>query len=347
MIEDSTQILQIEEKRLVVLDSKIPTTLTASSISKKSDLIFDLEIPIIRGVDDLQLKCSIKNAVFPNSFYTINATNSYISITLFYGTTLDTNTNISLSVPFGNYSSYLFIQQLQTLINTEYTSKGYPQITFTLSLLANTNQIKFSFVDTNHTYTDFRISFQPSNIGTINSISQMGDIIGFLNDFDYLSGNVVSIFNTNAIFSNISGIIISPYPCNLSGLKCFNVILRNYNTSSIPIQSYTSQIGFKNSIKNSNYNNSSVTTYIRNNIMCNISVNANPGEYIFYDKQSDFFIDIKEYVLQRIHIQIVDNLGNLLEFNNQDWTMTLEFSLLKNKEIKTKSFYEILQTGRF
>jgi hypothetical protein len=30
------------------------------------------------------------------------------------------------------------------------------------------------------------------------------------------------------------------------------------------------------------------------------------------------------------------------ELNNQDWTITLEMSLLKKKEFKTKSFYEYL-----
>lgn len=346
MIEDATQILPIEEKFLVVLDSKVPSTLTNNSISKKSDLIFDLESPILKTVDTLQLKCSIKNAVFPNSFYMINSTNSYVSITLYYGSTLVSLTNIVINIPKGNYSSYSLIQQLQTLINNEYTAIGYNQVHFTLSLVSNTDQIKIVMTDSLNFFTDFRISFQPSNIATQNSVSQLGDVIGFYNDFDYYSSALVPAFNTNAIFLNTTGQITAPFPCNTSGLKSFNVILKNYNTSSIPIRANNSQIGFRNSIVNSNYNNT-LSTFIRNNVMCNISVNANSGEYIFYDKQNEFYIDIKEYELSRIHIQICDNLGNLVDFNNQDWSICLEFSLLKNREIKTRSFYEILQTGRF
>jgi hypothetical protein len=348
MIEEGSQIVPLEQKFLVVLDSKIPSTITSNNISKKSDLIFDLESPIIKGVDDLQLKCSVKNAVFPNSMYAVNNLNNDVSITLIYNDTLATASNILITIPPGNYSAYQLINTLQTLINDEYYSLGYTTVTFTITQNAYTNKLIFTLNDVTHLYTDFRISFQASNLGNINSVSQMGDVIGFSNDYDYYSGDLVPAFNTNAVFSEILGIIEAPYPVNTSGLRSFNVILKNYNTSSIPIQSYNSQIGFKTSIKNSNYNSSSRdTTFIRNNIICNVSCNANPFEYIFYDKQNEFFIDIKEFILNRLHIQICDNLGNLLDFNNQDWSITLEFCLLKNTQIKTKSFYEILQSGRF
>ena len=78
------------------------------------------------------------------------------------------------------------------------------------------------------------------------------------------------------------------------------------------------------------------------NIICNVSCNANPMDYIFYEKSSDFYIDLKEPFLSRFHILLTDNYGNLLELNNQDWTIVLEISLLKKKEFKTKSFYEYL-----
>ena len=348
MIQDGSQIVPLEKKFLVVLDSKIPSTITSNNISKKSDLIFDLETPIIKGVDDLQLKCSVKNAVFPNSIYSINDLNNDLSITLIYNDTLDTATNILITIPIGNYSAYQLVNTLQTIINNDYYALGYIHVTFSVTQDQNTNKLTFTLNDTTDIYTDFRISFQASNLGNINSVSQMGDVIGFSNDYDYYSGALVEAFNTNAVFSGILGEIEAPYPVNTSGLRSFNVILKNYNTSSIPIQANNSQIGFKTSIKNSNYNSSSVnTTFIRNNIICNVSCNANPFEYIFYDKQNEFFIDIKEIVLSRLHIQICDNLGNLLDFNNQDWSITLEFCLLKNTQVKTRSFYEILQSGRF
>ena len=75
MIEESQDFYQIEEKFLVVLDSAIPTlvsttntTVEQSSINK-SDLVFDLQVPIQKSLEDIQLRCSIKSAVFPNSQY--------------------------------------------------------------------------------------------------------------------------------------------------------------------------------------------------------------------------------------------------------------------------------------
>lgn len=346
MIEDSQQIVPVEQKFLVVLDSKIPSTLSSTNISNKSDLYFDLQTPIIKSVDDLQLRCSVVSGVFPNSFYTINNKNSYLSFTLFYGTTLDVTSNISITIPEGNYSAYAFVNTLESLINTDYHSAGFISVNFDVVLITNSNSLQFTLTDSLHIYTGFRISFQPSNIGTNTAVSQLGDVIGFQNDYDYYSGPVVTAFNTNAKFSNTTGIIYAPYPINLSGLRAFNIILKNYNTSSIPIQTNNSQIGWKSSIKNSNYNNPNINN-IKNNVICNVSVNSNPYEYIFYDKQNEFSIDIKETVLSRIHILIVDNLGNLVDFNNQDWSLTLEFCLVKNIQVKTRSFYEILQTGRF
>jgi len=347
MIEDATQVVPLENKFLVVLDSRIPSAETSQPFSKKSNMIFDLSMPIIKQVDDLQLKCSIKNAVFPNSFYTINDLNSDFSITLIDGINIDTLSNISLTIPQGNYSAYELTKTLNTVINDGYADIGYISVLFTVTFSTLTNKLKFVMSDSLNIYDNFRISFQPSNIGTRTSVSQLGDVLGFSGNFDYYSGPFVSIFDNNAFFSNTNGTYIAPYPVNLSGITAFNVILNNYNTSSIPIKKHDSFIGFKNTLKDSNYNSSLTTTNIKNNIICNIPVNVNPFEYIYYTKQSEFFIDIKENIFSRINILICDNLGNFLDFNNQDWTITLEFCLVKNVQIRTKSFYEILQSGRF
>jgi len=347
MLEDGTQIVLLEQKFLVILDSRVPSAESGQSFSKKSNMIFDLSMPIIKQVDDLQLKCSVIQAVFPNSFYTINALNSYVSITLIDGTTIDTLSNLSLSIPFGNYSAYTLTQTLNTLINNAYAAAGYINILFVVTFSTLTNKLTFVMNDSLNIYDNFRISFQASNIGTQTSVSQLGDVIGFSNDFDYYSGPFETIFNTNAVFSNINKQIEAPYPVNLSGITAFNVILNNYNTSSIPIKKHDSFIGFKTAFKDSNYNSSTTLTTIKNNIICNIPVNANPFEYIYYTKQSEFYIDIKENIFSRINILICDNLGNLLDFNKQDWSITLEFSLVKNVQLKTRSFYEILQSGTF
>jgi hypothetical protein len=346
MIEDQTDFYQIEEKFLVVLDSKIPTY--SNSLTTKSDMIFDLRLPITKQLEDIQLKCAVKSAVFPNSTYNINITNSYMAIALIDNTnTIITQSNISISIPFGNYNTESLRITMSNLINQDLSNAGFNDVTINITYNNITCKYIFQLVSTNTYYSNFLISFQPADIGTINSVSLLGDVIGLQNDFIYISGSLISSLNTNAIFSNTNKIITAQFVSNLSGLRSFNVLLSNYNTNSIQIISSNSQVGFRNSIINSTYNNSSINQVLKNNIICNIVCNCNPMEYIFYEKQSDFFIELKEPVFQRIHIQLVDTLGNLLDLNNCDWCLTLEFSLLKKKEFKTRSFYEILQNGRF
>ena len=77
MIEESTEYYQVEEKFLIVLDSAIPSQIgnfrepfsvenpTINSLTNKSDLIFNLQYPIEKSMEDIQLKCSVKSATLP------------------------------------------------------------------------------------------------------------------------------------------------------------------------------------------------------------------------------------------------------------------------------------------
>ena len=355
MISEGTNFYEIEEKFLIVLDSAIPSEIgnfrqqfsttnpIINSLTNKSDLVFNLQYPIQKTMEDIQLKCSVKSAVFPNSQYVINSTNSYFAICMIDSTgTPITSTNLVIELPQGNYNTESLRQQLYTSMTNTFNDNGYSNIYWNVGYIASTNKYTFEFSSDDIYITQFYISFQPKDLGTRTSVSQLGTVLGFLNDFVYFSGPIIPSLNTNAIFSGTDKYILANYPSNVSGLRAFNVILHNYSTSSIRITPYNSQYGYKNSILNSSFNNSLFTQFLRQNIICNVSCNANPMEYIFYEKQNDFYIDLKEPVLNRLHILLTDNYGNLLELNNQDWTITLEISLLKKKEFKTKSFYEYL-----
>jgi hypothetical protein len=360
MIEDSSNYYEVEEKFLVVLDSAIPSevgnideyntpflqTRIDNSLTNKSDLKFDLQYPIQKSAEDIQLKCSVKSAVFPNSQYVINSTNSYFAVGLLDSTfTPIIGGNLVIEIPRGNYSTESLRNALQANIQGEFSDNGYPDTTWTISYDTVKYEYVFDLTTTNADISEFFISFQPSDIATYTAVSQMGTVLGFLNDYKYFSGYKIEALSTNAVFSYTSKKIQANYPSNVSGLRSFNVILKNYHTSSIPIRPYNSQFGFKNSILNSSFNNTNYQQFYRQNIICNVSCNANPMDYIFYEKSSDFYIELKEPVLSRFHILLTDNYGNLLELNNQDWTIVLEISLLKKKEFKTKSFYEYLSSS--
>jgi hypothetical protein len=360
MIEDSTEYYQVEEKFLIVLDSAIPSevgniddlnvpflqTRINNSLTNKSDLKFDLQYPIQKSSEDIQLKCSVKSAVFPNSQYVINTTNSYFAVGLLDADfTPIVDANLVIEIPSGNYSTESLRSTLQSAIQSEFNDNGYDEVIWTIGYNEIKSEYVFSFTTTNADISEFFISFQPADIATYTAVSQLGTVLGFLNDYKYFSNYKIEALADNAVFSYVSKKITGNYPSNLSGLRSFNVILKNYHTSSIPIRPYNSQFGFKTSILNSSFNNSSYQQFYRQNIICNVSCNANPMEYIFYEKSSDFYIDLKEPVLSRFHILLTDNYGNLLELNNQDWTIVLEMSLLKKKEFKTKSFYEYLSNS--
>jgi hypothetical protein len=357
MIEDSTDYYQIEEKFLVVLDSAIPSevgnideyntpflqTRINNSLTNKSDLKFDLQYPIQKSSEDIQLKCAVKSAVFPNSQYVINSTNSYFAVGLLDSTSTPIiGGNLVVEIPSGNYSTESLRSTLQTYMQNEFDDNGYDEVIWTVGYDTIKSEYVFSFTTTNADISEFFISFQPADIATYTAVSQLGTVIGFLNDYRYYSSYKIEALSTNAVFSYVSKKITANYPSNVSGLRSFNVILKNYHTSSIPIRPYNSQFGFKNSILNSSFNNTAYQQFYRQNVICNVSCNANPMDYIFYEKSSDFYIDLKEPFLSRFHILLTDNYGNLLELNNQNWTIVLEISLLKKKEFKTKSFYEYL-----
>ena len=347
MIEEETNFYEISEKFLVILDSAIPSEIgvirydVQTSIVNKSDLIFDLQLPIQKNLEDIQLQCSVKSAVIPNSQYIINSTNSYFGMGI-----IDSDNNkyggFRVELEKGNYDVETLRQELLTKISNTFNNEGYYDIYWEVTYSSKTFRYNFVMNTDNILYKAFFISFQPIDIITETSVSQLGTVLGFINDFRYFSGEPITIFNDNAVFSGVLKQIQSPYPSNLSGLRAINVIMQNTNTNSINIRPFNSRLGFKNSIFFSNVNNALYKTFFRNNIICNIVCNSNPMEYIFYEKQSDFFIDIKEVTISRIHILLTDTYGNLLELNNQDWTITLEFTVLKKKDFKTKSFYEYL-----
>jgi hypothetical protein len=349
MIEESEDFYQIEEKFLVVLDSAIPSQISASNASleqsfiNKSNLVFDLQTPIQKSFEDIQLKCSVKSAIIPNSQYLINSTNSLFAIALLDESGIQVNNGVlPIRVPIGNYSTESLRSTLESLINTELYNDGFSNTSFSVSYDTITYTYLFSMQTTSTTIDQFYISFRPKDIITNTSVSQLGTVLGFLNDIVYVSGFESIGQDTNVYFSDIDKVVPAPFPSNLSGLRSINVILQNYNTNSITVKPFRSILGYADSIINSNFNNSSLVQFFRNNVMCNIVCNANPMEYIYYEKQSDFFIELKEPTLGRINIMLADTYGNLLELNNQDWTITLEFTLLKKKQFKTKSFYEYL-----
>lgn len=127
----------------------------------------------------------------------------------------------------------------------------------------------------------------------------------------------------NSINDNIQSKLTLPFPCNFNGIQSMNINFDNVQTANI------------DSFSKSN-----------SSIIQSISVD-NTSQQIFFNKTNDFFFEIKQDVIDYIQISIRDDLENLINFNNQHWNLTLQFSQLKNinRFDKMNSFHNILING--
>lgn len=127
-------------------------------------------------------------------------------------------------------------------------------------------------------------------------------------------------FEKNTNYSSISNKITMPYPANFLGtknvyIKCSNIILDNYNTQT---KDYTT--------------------------LMSIPVNVPPYGIILYENTSNMKNVIKNNHLDRIDMMICDDDNNLIDFNNIDWTITIEIETIINMYINNLSIGQYLST---
>lgn len=72
-----------------------------------------------------------------------------------------------------------------------------------------------------------------------------------------------------------------------------------------------------------------------NNLIETISVNAPPFGLILYNNIDSTYGHLRTSYLSTIDIQIKDENGNFINFNNIDWTMTIVLIVYKRLEVKT------------
>jgi hypothetical protein len=104
------------------------------------------------------------------------------------------------------------------------------------------------------------------------------------------------------------GILISPNVCNLSG------------TSSCYLR-----------INNLSINNRDSRGNL-SGILAKININANPGEFIFYNAFESIYYQISDRVISSLDITLTDDNGNELLLNGIDWSATLTINQQKIRE---------------
>jgi hypothetical protein len=175
------------------------------------------------------------------------------------------------------------------------------------------------------------LSLGPNQVGwsiTINSLTNQFTIINNIMSFTINPCNIYQVMgflqNTSYNSTNATyNILTLPFPCNFNGIQSMNINFDNVQTANI------------DSLSKSN-----------SSVIQSISID-NTSQQIFFNKTNDFFFEIKQDVIDYIQISIRDDLENLINFNNQHWNLTLQFSQLKNIDRfhQMNDFNNILRNG--
>lgn len=204
---------------------------------------------------------------------------------------------------------------------------------------ANTD-VKVYFPYGNYNSTTFmatfltRVAYYDTTLGTglgitLNTITNQFTVShtsqGILFMYDSTIAPVIGLSNAYSSGFAVGGSsnAIFPYTCNFTGIQNINVRVANMNTDNIDS-----------------------LTKSTSNIIQTVPVDATQGQIIF-NKTVDYAFTVKESVIDLFRIILTDDLGKLIDWNNQHWNMTLYFSLVEDVERfkEDRSFRNILQTG--
>jgi hypothetical protein len=199
-----------------------------------------------------------------------------------------------------------------------------------ISITKNGTTSDITLTNGNYNAPQFRSlfiqNFGSSYTMTLNIYNNKWTITNTSHDFTINSTTTAYVFlgmAKNTAYSSSSFSLTLPFSCNFNGLQNFNVYLTNIGTSNID-----------------SYNES------RGSIIQSIPLDPSLP-IINFVQQFDYNFTIYETTIDYLEISIMDDLENLLDFNNGEWNMTLCFKILRNKErfSMVKTFNHIVKQG--
>jgi hypothetical protein len=120
--------------------------------------------------------------------------------------------------------------------------------------------------------------------------------------------------NVGDAYYNYQHIIKLPYQCNFNGVNNINIYMSNINTKN-------------------------VESYTKTNCPIIQSIQVFPyAPQIIFNKTNDYSFTIAQKIIDYIQIDIKDDLGRFINFNNASWNLTLCFTLLKEIPRNTSKF---------
>jgi hypothetical protein len=190
--------------------------------------------------------------------------------------------------------------------------------------LINSNNNKFFITINNLTATFY---FPYGNYNVYSFISQFNATCG--NDF-ILSLNVST--NTLNISHTTYDFILSDDDNSIFGLIGFNKGISYYSSNKIIVSPFPVDFtGLKRIfLLSPSFNLNSKTSYdgSETSILSSIPVNCINNGIIYYHNNTNFKSTFNNSQLSNIQIQIIDDEGNFINFNNIDWCLTLQIDMI-------------------
>lgn len=112
-------------------------------------------------------------------------------------------------------------------------------------------------------------------------------------------------FSPGTSYSSVGNALTSQYSVNFGGLQKVNIKSASFT------------------LANSDSKNKSVSK-----TMASIPVSSIQGGYVFYNNITGFKSVFKNHELSSINIDIKDDYGNFIDFNNVDWSLTLQIDIV-------------------
>ena len=158
-----------------------------------------------------------------------------------------------------------------------------------ISTFGNSWTLTFSKITNKITFSN---SLGPIVFGdNISASNTLFSLIGFDSTKSYSS-------------SVITGQLVSSYAINFLGLSKINI-----KSTTFPFKNFDS------------------LTATATSTLCSIPVSSNASGLINYNNLTDYKSIFKEYEFNSIDISITDDKNNYIDFNNIDWSMTLQIDI--------------------
>ena len=212
----------------------------------------------------------------------------------------DTSIFVVITIPNGDYTNADLISYLNNYITTVLVGTPFASISF---IQNNTNNSgSGEMVVQSSTFTKFTLDFQTNSQGYPDTGTPLPLKFGWLIGF-----RAGKYFNKSSYVSE--GII------NLTGLSYLFLVVNDYNNNV--------NNGFYSAFNNS---------ILNNNILARISIiKTNPTQNFDLVNQNNLSIitSPRQYFgpvdIQKLHIQLLDGYGRIIDLNNMDYSFCLTF----------------------